>query len=195
MHIKKEVRIIAWDDCAFRFRQKSVLLVGVVFRGGSFIDGLISTKVEKDGTDATDKIASAIVKSRHYDQLSLIMTNGITFAGFNLIDIKKLNRKTGMPVIAVQRERPDMKKFLLAMKRVRSYRKRALMVKNAGTIYSYRDIHFQKSGMNSGNCIKVLDLTCTRAKVPEPLRVAHLIASGLSRKTDNGKFHESRGRA
>lgn len=192
---KKEIRIIAWDDCAFNFKTKDVTLVGVVFRGGDFIDGLISTKVKKDGTDSTDKIASAIVKSRHFDQLSLIMLNGITFAGLNVIDIKKLSKKTRLPVIAVQRQKPDMKGFLLAMKRVRSYSKRALMVKNAGTIYSYKDIHFQKSGMNSGNCIKVLDLTCTRAKIPEPLRVAHLIASGLSRKTGNGKFHESRGRA
>lgn len=194
MKFKKEIRIIAWDDCAFKFRQKSVLIIGVVFRGGQFLDGLLSTKVTKDGLDATDKISESITRSRHYDQLSLIMLDGITFAGLNMIDIKKLRKTTKLPVIAVQRDMPDMKKFMLAMRRVKGYDKRQKMVKAAGKIYKYKEIYYQKNGLTCKECEELLKTTCTRSKIPEPIRVAHLIASGLSRRTHDGIF-ESRGRA
>jgi hypothetical protein len=187
MQFKKEVRIIAWDDQAFDFHQKSVMIVGAIFRGGQFMDGLLSTRIVKDGLDATTKIAESINKSRHYDQLSLVMLDGITFAGFNLVDIQELKKKTKLPVIAVQRDRPDMKNFLLAMKRVSNYDKRRTVVKHAGKIYKYKEIFFQKSGIPTEDCYKIFDLTCMRSKIPEPIRVAHLIASGLS--------GESRGRA
>jgi len=193
---KKEVRIIAWDDCAFRFAQKSVLLVGVVFRGGQFIDGLLSVRVKKDGMDATEKIADSILKTRHYDQLSLIMLDGITFAGLNLVDINKLRTATEIPVIVVQRDSPDMKKFLLAMKRVNNYEKRVKIVKAAGKIYRWKEVYYQKSGLTNKECEEILSLTCTRSKVPEPIRVAHLIASGLSRQMQEGaNSFESKGGA
>ena len=60
---KKEVRIIAWDDCAFEFKSKRVTVVGAIFRGGQFLDGLLSTAITKDGTDATAKISDSILKS------------------------------------------------------------------------------------------------------------------------------------
>lgn len=185
--LKAEVRIIAWDDCAFRFAQKKVLIVGVIFRGGSFIDGLLSTHVNKDGDDATDKIALSILSSRHYDQLSYIMLNGITLAGFNVVDMKELNRKTKLPVIAVQRKKPDMEEFMKALRNFQDYKEKSARTKHAGRFYSCGDIIFQKSGLGIGECRELLKLTCTHSNIPEPLRVAHLIASGLS--------GESRGRA
>ncbi|MBI3190807.1 DUF99 family protein [archaeon] len=193
MSFKKEVRIIAWDDCAFSFNAKSVRIVGAVFRGGEFLDGVLSAKIKKDGTDITEKIINSIKKSRHHDQLSIIMLNGITFAGFNIADIKKLSKATRMPVIAVMRNKPDMKKFMSAMRRVDNYSKRTKLVKSAGRIYTHKNIFFQKSGITTEECDEILKKTCVRSKIPEPIRVAHLIASGLSRKHENG--YESRGGA
>jgi endonuclease V-like protein UPF0215 family len=188
--IKKEIRIIAWDDCAFRFSQKRVLIVGAVFRGGSFLDGLLSTRIGKDGLDATDKIAESILKSRHYDQLSLIMLDGITLAGFNLVDLKKLYRRTKLPVIAVQRKKPDIKKFKSTMKIFKDYRKRLGIVNSAGRLFVFsndsKDIFYQRTGINDKEAREVLELTCTRSSLPEPIRVAHLIASGLSGESRGG---------
>ncbi len=185
--MKSEIRIIAWDDCAFSFRQKKVRAIGVVFRGGSFMDGVLSASVGKDGDDATGIIADAITGSRHYDQLSFIMLKGITIAGFNIVDIKELNRKTKLPVIAVQRKKPDMKEFVAALKKFRDADEKLLKMRKAGKFYSYGELFCQKAGLNARDCGELLKITCTRSNIPEPLRVAHLIASGLS--------GESRGRA
>lgn len=198
--LKPEIRIIAWDDCAFGFKAKSVRVVGPIFRGGRFMDGLLSTYIEKDGLDATDKITDSILSSRHYDQLSLMMLKGISFAGFNMVDIKMLNKKTKLPVIVVMRHAPDLEKFKAAMKKLDNYKKRLGALKDAGTIYKYKNIFYQKSGISSEQCEHIFRLTCTQSNIPEPLRAAHLIASGLSRKNKNGNRNlfsgcESRGRA
>ncbi|NIO44111.1 MAG: DUF99 family protein, partial [Candidatus Aenigmarchaeota archaeon] len=92
--IKKEIRIVAWDDGPFKFKSKGKdILVGVIFRGGQFIDGLLKTEIEIDGLDATKKIIEKVLKTKHKD-LRIIMLDGITFAGFNTVDIKEIYEKT-----------------------------------------------------------------------------------------------------
>ncbi|MEM7813921.1 MAG: DUF99 family protein [Candidatus Aenigmatarchaeota archaeon] len=190
--IRKEIRIVGWDDMRHTRRTKTVLLVGAVFRGGSFLDGLLSVRIKKDGLDSTDKIAQAILKSRHYDQLSVIMLDGITFAGFNIVDIHRLNKLTRMPVIAIQRKRPDMPEFLGAIKKIfKDWRKRIAIVKRTGEVLEFKRngklFYYQFAGIEREKCEKILEISTVRGNVPEPVRVAHLIAGGLS--------GESKGRA
>lgn len=190
--IRREIRIIGWDDTRHTRRTKTVLLIGTVFRGGQFLDGMLSTRVQKDGLDSTDKIAQSVMKSRHYDQLSIIMLDGITFGGFNIVDIRKLNRLTKLPVIAIQRRRPDMKAFRDAIKKVfPDWRKRIAIVKRTGEVKEFKKngklFYYQNAGISKEQCEQVLDVCTLRGNVPEPIRVAHLIAGGLS--------GESRGRA
>lgn len=183
--IRKEIRIIGWDDTKHTSKTKTVLLVGVVFRGGQFLDGMLSVRVKKDGLDSTDKIARAIVRSRHYDQLSTIMLDGITFGGFNIVDIHRLYRMTRLPVIAVQRKRPDMKEFLGAIRKVfKDWRARTAIVKRTGEVIEFkkngRQFYYQFAGIEREKCEKILDISTTRGNIPEPIRAAHLIAGGLS---------------
>jgi len=191
-HIKPEIRIIGWDDTRHVKESKHIILIGAIYRGANYIDGMLSTIVTKDGTDSTEKISQSIRKSRHYDQLSVIMTDGITFGGFNIVDLKKLNKLTKLPVIAIQRKKPDMKKFMAAIKKVfPDWKERISIVKRTGNVNQYRDkgivVYYQYAGMNKDECEKILELTCIHGNIPEPIRVAHLIASGLS--------GESKGRA
>ena len=44
------------------------------------------------------------------------MLNGITFGGFNVVDIKKLHLATKLPVLAVTHEKPDLKSIHEALK-------------------------------------------------------------------------------
>ena len=106
--MKKEIRILGIDDAPFdRFKDRRTLLLGAFFRGGSSLDGVLSETVEVDGTDSSDKIIRMVRKSRFYKQLRAIMMKGIAVAGFNLIDVEKVSKKTGIPVIVVMRRMPD----------------------------------------------------------------------------------------
>ncbi len=188
--VKREIRILGIDDAPFSRKQKKVLMVGVVYRGGNYLDGLLSFHIKRDGEDATKKLIQAVRKTRHKDQLQIIMLDGITFAGFNLVDIQKLRRKTKLPVIVVMRKRPEMKKFFLALKKLD--KRRISLVEKAGKIekikINKKNLYIQTAGISLKRTKKVLQITCIHSAIPEPLRVAHLIASGI---VDG----ESRGRA
>jgi len=181
--IKKEIRIVAWDDGPFKFKTKGKdILVGVIFRGGQFIDGLLKTEIEIDGLDATEKIIEKVLKTKHKD-LRIIMLDGITFAGFNTVDIKEIYEKTKLPVIVVNRKKPNLKKFISTLKRMPNSQKRLKCVENAGSIYwvkvKNKRICFQCYGMKKEDASKVIKMTSTMSLIPEPLRVAHLIATGF----------------
>ena len=52
--VKKEIRIIGFDDGPFIPRSKGkVPVVGVVYRGGNYLDGILKIEVEIDGMNST----------------------------------------------------------------------------------------------------------------------------------------------
>ena len=189
--IKDEIRIIAWDDGPFDFGSKGKdILVGVVFRGGKIMDGLLKTEVDIDGLDSTQRIIEKINKSKYKDA-RVIMFDGITVAGLNIIDIKKVYEKTKLPVIVFIRKYPDLKKFISSLKSLPKSEKRLEILENAGPIYqgTIKDkrVHFQCYGIEKNDAEKILRKTSTVGFIPEPLRVAHLIATGFNLGESVGK--------
>ncbi len=186
--IKPEIRVLGVDDGVFTPRVKGLVpVVGVVFRGGYWLDGVMHTKVEVDGFDATEKIASMIINSPHYKQLRVIMLNGITFAGFNVVNTKELNSETKLPVIAVTREKPNFNEIREALKNLPESEERWKTIKSTGKMFEVstrsenEKVYMQISGILEEDARKILQLTSTRSSVPEALRVAHLVASGISK--------------
>jgi hypothetical protein len=192
--IKPEMRILGIDDSPFSRNQEKVLCVGTIYRGGNYLDGLISFYVDNDGNDATLQIIKNINKTRHKEQLQLIMLDGISFAGFNMININKIWKKTKIPVMIFTRKKPDLKKFKKALSKID--KKRLKAIQYAGKIYKLRIrnknkqklAYIQIKGLTLEQARKILKLTCNNSNIPEPLRVAHLIAQGIV-------FGESKGSA
>ena len=183
--IKQEIRVLGIDDGKFTPRTKGeVLVVGVVFRGGCSIDGVMHTKIAIDGTDATQKMAEMINGSPHRRQLRLVMLSGITFAGFNLVDLKKLCLDTGLPVMTLTRDKPDLNAIHQALKHLPQTEERWQIVQNAGEIHEVTNkgakLYMGLVGLPLADALNILDLTTARGSFPEPLRVAHLIASGVT---------------
>jgi len=192
--IKPEIRVLGVDDGVFIPHSKGLVdVVGIVFRGGYWLDGVMRTEIEVDGLDATEKIASMIIESPHYKQLRIIMLSGITFAGFNVVDIKELYSKTGLPVIALTRDLPKMEEIKQALENLPEKEKRWKAILNAGEIFEVQTregeepIYMQIAGIEREDAEKIVKITSTRSNIPEPLRVAHIIASGLT------KFREMKG--
>jgi endonuclease V-like protein UPF0215 family len=185
--IKPEIRVLGVDDGVFIPHAESpVPVVGVVFRGGYWLDGVMHTEIFVDGFDATEKISNMVTSSRHYKQSRVIMLNGITFAGFNMVDIQALNAATGLPVIAVTREKPDLPLIHKALKHLPRSGERWKAILNAGEISEVstrredEKIYLHAAGISMLDAEKIVRLTSTRSNIPEALRVAHLIASGIS---------------
>jgi endonuclease V-like protein UPF0215 family len=183
--IKPEIRVLGIDDGKHVFRSKTrVPIVGIVFRGGLWLDGVMSTTVLVDGFDATEAVSQMITSSPHYRQLRVIMLNGVTYAGFNIIDIVALNETTKLPVIAITREKPNLDKIRSALGNLERSEERFNTLLRAGEIVNVKinvnKIFMQTAGILCEDAQKIVALTSTRSSIPEPLRVAHLIASGTS---------------
>ena len=173
------------DDGKFTpHTEGSVIVVGVVFRGGRWLDGVMHTNITIDGFDATDKMASMINGSPHCKQLRLIMLNGITFAGFNVVNIKKLNLATNLPVIALTGDKPDLDSIRDALNNLNKTDERWKTVLEAGEIHEItnrgKKLYIALAGISLSDAQKIINLTATRSSFPEPLRVAHIVASGIT---------------
>ena len=185
--IKKEIRVIGIDDSPFnKFDRGNILVIGVIFRGGSWLDGVLSTKVRVDGNNATKKLTEMINKCRFKPQLQCIFLDGIALGGFNVVDIEKLNKKTGLPVIVVIRRKPDIETIKKTLIKINKKNKIKLIEK-AGKPVKINNIYAQLKGISKGKAKKILDIVCTRSHIPEPVRIAHLIASGIVKGESKGK--------
>jgi len=177
--LKKEVRVLGVDDGPIdKFKDKTSILVGTVFRGGEFLDALLKTDITVDGNDVTDKLITSIKKSKYISQIKCIMLDGLTFAGFNIMDINKLYDKLKIPVIVIMRSRPDKEKIVKTLSRI-GMQNKIQLINNSPEVYKYKEIFFQTIGLDNQEATEFLKLTTRNALVPEPLRIAHIIASGI----------------
>lgn len=190
--MKKEIRILGIDDASFeKKKDKEVLVIATVFRGGSLLDGILSTKVKVDGNDSTEKLIKMINKTKHKGQLQIIMLNGIALGGFNVVDIKQLSKKTKLPVIVLMRKYPNIKEIFQALKNLKNQKQRQFLIKKAGKIYEVtikdKKIYAQLSNISLQDAKKLIKISVIHSLIPEPLRVAHLIASGISLGESKGR--------
>ena len=183
--VKPQIRVVGFDDGTFSFPSKlnreKTILIGVVMKGAQEVVGVLSRWATVDGTDATDAIIDAALGSRFKD-LRVIMLKGITYAGFNVVDVERLHRETGLPVVVVVRKKPDLeamenalrKHFPDAEERIKLLRKAPSLVELLpGKLY------LQAVGVDDKTAAEIVRVTTKTGLTPEPLRLAHMIASAV----------------
>ncbi len=190
--VKKEIRIIGVDDSPFEKGQEGkILIVGTIHRGSLDMEGIVSSYITIDGTDATQRIAEMINRSRHKSQLQIIMLDGIAVGGFNVVDIKELTERTKLPVIVIMRKKPDIAKVKTALEHVHLHKSKFRLIEQAGTIREVAlkegTLYFQRKGISVEKAREVITMSVRRGVMPEPIRCSHIIASGII-------LGESRGR-
>ncbi len=190
-HIKKEIRVLGIDDSALIRDQ--IMIVGAFFRGGEWLDGVMRSYVTRDGMDSTAAIVEMALSSKHCGQIRVIMLDGVTYGGFNPVDINYIWEKTGIPVIVVMRAYPNFRKIEDALVYLPEPKKRMDIILKAGKITKVQTkpgaqpVYIQHAGIESEHAAKIVKLTATRSNIPEPLRVAHLIATGIVLGESRGK--------
>ncbi len=188
MHIKPEIRVLGIDDSALI--NGKVTIIGAFFRGGWQLDGVLKSEIIKDGMDATDIISGMVRNSKYYSQIRVIMLDGVTYAGFNPVDIKKIFEETNIPVIVFMRSCPDFEKMKLALENLPWKEERWEIIQRAGKIYKIagdNPVFIQLCGIDKESAVKIVQLTTIHSNIPEPLRVAHLIATGVVLGESTGK--------
>lgn len=195
--IKQGIRIVGIDDSPFeKFgRGKRVLVVGVVQRG-DIIEGVLSTRIEKDGEDATRRIIAMLRKSRFMPQIRLILLNGIMLAGFNVVDIGSLHTRLGVPVIALTRRKPDMGKVMSALgkasKTKEEYERKAAIIRRTSPSFEMaaglKELGIERISIQAAGLGREEAAALLRRFGIGSLRLAHMIGSGIVAGESSGRL-------
>ena len=189
--MKQQIRVLGIDDSPFKFGEGKALVVGTVMRVPNYLEGVMRTEVTVDGDDSTDKLLEMISGSRFKDQMKAIMIDGIALAGFNVIDIGRLNKELGIPVLTITRDEPDFDKMKAALRKYFvDWEARFSLV----TRHELRKVETEHKplyvcgvGADRAELEELIRLSTVRGVVPEPIRMAHLIAAGMVRGESYGR--------
>ena len=189
--MKNQIRLIGIDDSPFTFTDKYGMVIGVIMRGGEYVESVMRRHVHIDGNDATFVCIDMIKKTRHRKQLRAMLLDGISLGGFNVVDIEDVFNSTNLPVITITRDKPDFVKIKVALKKnFDDWGYRYSLMKN-GKIHEvktkHNPIYVKCTGIDIGEAKEIIKISTIRGVVPEPIRVAHLIASGITRGESYGK--------
>jgi uncharacterized protein len=188
--LKREVRFLGIDDSPFVFGEPRARIVGVVTRGAAYVEGVLSGWVDVDGTDATAQVISMVASTRFRSMLRAIFLNGVTMGGFNLLDLDEIHRSLGVPVVSVVRDEPDQDAAAAALRKYfpdgaeRAARLRLL--RPVKVLNGRHAVWVNARGVAGNELEGLLILATVRGAVPEPIRLAHVIASGIARGESRG---------
>jgi len=142
------------------------------------------------GSIAVDGLDATSVASRMLGPLLVrdcpILLAGATFAGFNIINPRMLQRKFRTPTIVVIGSRPDNRAVKRALvKHFPDWRKRWRILSSLGplrqarTVLKEGPVFYESFGCADDQARSILRDWAFVSRVPEPLRVAGLVARGL----------------
>jgi len=182
------MRIVGVDDGAFQSNKKvrqRALLVVVAFHNLRVL-GVRVGSIQVDGRDA-NKVIVSLLSGLRYD---MVMLSSVTFGGFNVVDIATLSKDLHKPVIAITGKRPHNDAVRRALREhFVDWRDRWRMIRSAGKIYSYAPLrkeprlYFEVKGATALFAKKAISSTAAISRLPEPIRVAGILARGLSSPT------------
>jgi endonuclease V-like protein UPF0215 family len=180
--------VIGFDDAPFaRDHRGDVLLVGVVC-SRTRLDGVVSGRVRRDGANATAEMIRVIRASQFTRHVQAVLLQGIAVAGFNVVDMVTLHEALGVPVLAIVRRQPDFDAIRRALfARVRGARRKWRLIEHAGALDRIRGVLVQRVGITLDRARDLLAATTLHGKLPEPLRLAHLIAGGVTTGASRGR--------
>jgi hypothetical protein len=176
--------ILGIDDATFKLKvgKENTYLIGVICQGTRMVK-VEKQRIKIDGDDSTEKIIRLI--NNNEDLIQYVLTHTITFGGFNLMDLQRVYRQTKKPIIAIT-ERDvvlDSVKFALKRKYPDEFEEKIEYIHRAGKLFhmsletaaGLSSVYYHKIGISVQNAEDLLKKSSIDSKLPEPVRMAHLI--------------------
>ena len=178
--MKPGARLLAVDDSPFtRGRDEKTFLVGLLFRG-LILESAAKEEVTVDGDDAIEAICSLYEETGR--EARIILLHGTTFAGFNMVPLRELAERTGIPVAAFLERAPDIYEVISALEKAGLTRKALIMDRNP----PYERFETERGpifcsyvGVGREDVASLIDKYSVESRMPEQLRVAHIVAGLL----------------
>ena len=149
---------------------KISMLAGVVMRSDHVVDGFAIGQATVSGDDATDAITE-MYKNLNRDDISYLIVWGTIMSHYNRVDIRKISESLKIPTLGV------------------SCPVRSRVAYTSGSYPKHYDIRLHTghqisvmvSGCSISEAARLLNRITIQGGVPEPIRVARLLASAIRR--------------
>jgi endonuclease V-like protein UPF0215 family len=156
----------------------------------------------------------SLVRASPFQHVRVVMLQGIAVGGFNVVDVRALSRELEVPVLVVMRRPPDLEAVRRALfsgapsarPPVRGAARKWRLIEAAGPIEPLGPSHralrrtrraglpeaapklfIQRIGLSLEAARDLVAATTLHGNIPEPLRVAHLIAGGVAQGFSHGR--------
>ncbi len=188
--MKAQARLLGIDDAPFTFGDAETEVVGVVVRAPGYVEGVMTTRVAVDGRDANARLAAMIQRSRFREAVTLILIDGAALGGFNVVDIDALSKAVRVPVATVTRRKPDLdamervlrRKFPDWEARLEILRRKELVRIDT----AHKPLYATAAGIGPDDLRDAVHRSTVRGALPEPVRIAHLVATAIVRGESKG---------
>ena len=176
---KKGLRGLA---IAESFKQNGLYsaLAGVVMRRDFIIDGFVFGRSTIGGDDATDEIISMYDKLCRKD-VAFVLLSGLIISLYNIVDIKELWNRIKIPVIGVTYGESSGMEDAIKSHFPDSYEAKLLIYEKLGSrtkvsLHTKHDVYLRDEGCEKREPIKHLHTITLQGAMPDPMRVAQLLA-------------------
>jgi endonuclease V-like protein UPF0215 family len=180
--------ILGVDDAPFDKRQaRLVPVIGVLMEGNDLLEGVALGHFPVDGADATGFLAGWIDGLRWRQAMQGVVLGGISLAGLGLIDLPELARRLGIPVLAVTRREPAKSRISRALTAASLTERLAIARRSPAAVRVRPGLYVAFAGIEAAGATNLIEATLRKSRMPEPLRVAHMIAGALERGQSHGR--------
>lgn len=179
---KPGARVLGIAESFSKDDRKSTV-TGVIMRGDLRIDGFGLCQPTVGGLDSTEEIISMYERLNRPDIRALLLS-GTIISWFNIVDLEALFEAVGIPIVSVTYEETEGIKKYIREYFPEDYERRIELAMKCGEreriiLKTEHNIFVNVVGMSMKRCRNILNLFTLEGKIPEPIRVAKLIAGAI----------------
>lgn len=189
---KKAIRALGVAESFKKGLSHRSALAGVVMRSDLVVDGFVFGSAEVGGDDATNSIVGMFEKLGRND-INVIMLGGAVISMYNIIDIDAIGMRTNTPVISVTFEESAGLEEHIKRHFPSSWEGKLAAYKKLGgreevKLRTGHVVYVRACQISSDMARRVLDKFTLQGAIPEPIRLARLLARAKL-SADEGEEH------
>jgi endonuclease V-like protein UPF0215 family len=180
--------VLGVDDGPFEKRQPApVPIVGAMMECPDILESVSIGSFAVDGEGATAFLGEWIASQRCYPSLQAVILGGITLAGLGIVDVSALASHLSRPVLVVNRRDPGSSRLAAALESAGAPERIAIVDRTPRAVRVHDGLYLAFAGIAQAEAQAILRASLGKAMLPEPLRVAHLIARALVKGESIGR--------
>ena len=177
---KKGIRVLGLAESFRSESSEKSILAGVVMRRDGIIDGAVFGSATMKGDDATEAMVKMYDKLSRKD-INVIMLGGTIISLYNIVDVKDLQRVTGVPSMGISFNESDGLEKSLRMHFATGWRQKMAAYRRLGSREAIQlktgyEVFVRSVGLTTNAARLVLDAFTLQGSIPEPIRVAKILA-------------------